>query len=72
MACYPCLRGWCASVGGVGGVLAWVACKGGWRGQHATMDGMVSVLTWVACYYYCYCYYWNTTLKKKMLSVNFC
>ena len=29
------------------------------------------MLTWVAFYYYWYCYHWNTTLKKKMLSVNF-
>ena len=26
LAWVACLRGWCASVGGVGGVLVWVAC----------------------------------------------
>ena len=46
-----CLRGWRASVGSVGGV---VACLRWWR---ASVGGVGSVLTWAACYYYCYyCY----------------
>ena len=64
MACLSCWRGWRASVG------SWVACLRGWRASVCSVDGVSGVLTWVACYYYCYCYYWNTTLKKKMLSVN--
>ena len=39
-----------ASVGGVGGVLAWVACLEGWC---ASVGGMGGLLSWVACYYYC-------------------
>ena len=49
LAWVACLRGWCASVGDVGGVLAWVACQRGWRGWrgwHVCVDG---VLAWVAC-----------------------
>ena len=41
---------------------AWVAYLRGWR---ACVDG---VLAWVACYYYCYCYYLKTILKKKILN----
>ena len=56
---------------GVSGMLewvAWVACLRGWR---AYVGGVSGALTWLACYYYCYCYYWNTILKKKMLNVYF-
>ena len=70
MACYSFWRGWCGWRACVGGMLAWVtwvACLHGWR---ASVGGMGEVLIWVACYYYCYRYYWNTTMKKKMLSVN--
>ena len=38
-----CLHEWCASVSGVGGVLAWVPCN------------RVSLVT---CYYCCYYYYY--------------
>ena len=44
-----CLRGWRASVGGVGGVLAgvvWVACLRGWRANEGYVIG---VLAWVTC-----------------------
>ena len=44
-------------VGGVGGVLEWVACQREWRGWRACVGGVGGVLTWVACYYYCHCYY---------------
>ena len=36
-----CLRGWCASVSGVGGAIAGVACLHGWR---ASVRG---VLAWI-------------------------
>ena len=36
-----------------------------------SVDWVGWVLAWVACYHYCYCYYWNTILKNKMLSVYF-
>ena len=39
-------------MGGVGGVLAWVACM---RVSVGGVGGVGSVLTWPACYYYCYC-----------------
>ena len=69
VAWVACLRGWHASVGGVGGVLfvqlVWQLV---WNANVVGLDG---VLMWVACYYYCYCYYWNTILKEKMLNVYF-
>ena len=74
---YMSLRKWSAfraTVGGVDGVLAWmawVAFLRGWRASLCSVGGVGGVLTWVPCYYYCYCYYWYTTLKKKVLSVNF-
>ena len=43
LAWVACLREWCASMGGMGGMLAWVmwvACLCGW---HA------SVLAWMTC-----------------------
>ena len=40
------LPGWCASMGGVGGVLEWVACKSGWRGWRARVG---TGLAWVVC-----------------------
>ena len=46
-----------ASVGGMGGGLAWVAWVTCLRGQRASVGGVDGVLTWVACYYYCYYYY---------------
>ena len=49
LAWVACLRGRCASVGGVGGVfvwVAWVACLRGWR---ASVGGVGGVLAWVAC-----------------------
>ena len=52
-------------MGGVGSVLAWAA------DSVFSVGGVGGVLTWFACYLYCYCYYRNTTLKKKMLSFNF-
>ena len=55
-----CLRGWRASVDGVGdvgGVLAWVAYQRGCHGWLPCVDGVGGVLTWVACCFYCYCYY---------------
>ena len=42
-------RGWrtsVGSVGGVGGVIAWVACLRGWRASVGEVDGQ---LTWFAC-----------------------
>ena len=48
------LRGWRASMSGVGSVLALVACLLGW---HASVGDVGGVLTWVACYLCCYCYY---------------
>ena len=33
-----------------------------------SVGGLGGVITWFACYYYCYCYYWITILKKKVLS----
>ena len=45
------LRGWCASVGALGGVLAWVACSRGWRacvgGWCSSVGDVGSVLAWV-------------------------
>ena len=69
VAWVACLHGWRASVGDVGGVLTWVACLRGLRASVCSVGGLCGVLKWVACYYYCYCYYGNTILKKKMLSV---
>ena len=43
MAYYSCqrgLRGWRASVGGVGGVFMWLKCWRGWRGWRASVSGM--------------------------------
>ena len=54
-------------------MLLWVAlmaCLRGWRASVCSVGGVGGVLTWVTCYYY-YCYDWHTTLKKKMLSINF-
>ena len=36
----PCLRGWRASVGGVGAVLTWV---------RASVGGVLTWVTWLAC-----------------------
>ena len=41
-----CLRGWRASVGDVGGVLAWVACL---CGSRASVGGVSDVHALVAC-----------------------
>ena len=37
-----CLRGWCASVGWVGGVLAWVAWIVSWLGLCASIGGVLA------------------------------
>ena len=47
-----CLRGWRASVDGVGGMLAWVtwaACLRGWRTSVDAMGGFLAWMAWVAC-----------------------
>ena len=49
----------------MGDVLAWVACFRGWRASVGSVGGVDGVLAWVACYYYFYCYYRNTILKKR-------
>ena len=36
-----------ASLGNVGGALAWVACWHGWHGWRAYVGGVGGVLTWV-------------------------
>ena len=46
LAWVACLRGWRASVGGVGGVLAWMTWVACLRGCRASVGG---VLTWLAC-----------------------
>ena len=66
-----CLRGWRACVGNVLVWVTWVVYLDGWHGLCASVGGMGGVLAWVACYYYFYCYYWNTILKKEMLNVYF-
>lgn len=38
----------------------WVTCLRGW---HAYVGGMLAWVVRMACYYYCYCCYWDTTLK---------
>ena len=41
-----CLREWRASMGGVGGVLVWVACQRGWRGNLGYVVDMLAWVTW--------------------------
>ena len=54
LAWVACLRGWCASVGDVGGVLAWMVCVACLHAWHATVGGVGGVgdvdgmLAWVA------------------------
>ena len=46
-----CLRGWHASLRGVGGMLpwvAWVVCLHGWCGWLANVGYVVGVLVWVS------------------------
>ena len=50
--------------------VAWVACLREWCARVCSIGGVDGVLPWASFYYY-YCYYWNTTLKKNKLSVNF-
>ena len=49
-----CLHGWRASVGGVGGVLAWVAWMGCLHGWLARMDDVPVRVMWVVCIYVCF------------------
>ena len=42
MAWVACLRGYRASVGGMGGVLAWVALVACLRRQHASVGGLLT------------------------------
>ena len=65
-----------AWVGCVHGWRQWRTCVGDQLsvvGVFALMSfseyGVPSELMWVVCYYYCYCYYGNTILKKQMLNV---
>ena len=71
LAWVACLHVWRACVGNVLVWVTWVVCLRGWHGLCASVGGMGGVLAWVACYYYFYCYYWNTILKKEMLNVYF-
>lgn len=70
VAWVSCLWRWCASAGGAGDTLGWVACHRlcKWR---ESVGGMSGVLTLVASYYYCYCYCWNIMLNKKIFNVYF-
>ena len=69
LAWVACLRGWRASVRGVGGVLAWVTCQRGWC---ACVGGVLarvvclrgwraSVLAWVV---------WLARLREQRASVS--
>ena len=68
-----CFHEWHTSVGAVGAMLALVAfaCVAWLRGWRASVCSVGGMLTSVVRCYYCYCYYWNTFLKKKMLNVYF-
>ena len=51
MLLVACLRGWRASVGSVGDVLAWVVCLRGLYGWRASMGDVSAWVMWVVYVY---------------------
>ena len=63
VAWVACLRGWCASVGGVGGALAWmawVACLHGWRASVGDVGSLC------LCVYVCFISTWRNKPNYKL------